>query len=288
MFRKIICCAVLGTLSSIATAVQPVTSVYLRHYVNDVLFESLANNDTLVPLTNLELDKAEFRAHGYAESDPAHGILRISSDSQYIGPGEAGRHLVQSDARAGFSDLVRYHVDGQDGGFGMLRLEFEYHYVLTTAGASKDSTALAATSVLLTLGNQPTFLINTLFKNPPANVTKNGDLYTAWVQVPLDVDLPYTFSAGGSAATGVSVYGPNPAALYDASHTLIFGGMNAMTFNGQNVDFEIYSQSGYDWKQSHILAVPENPTYLMLLAGLVVLGVCRLPRGETQSRAARA
>jgi hypothetical protein len=95
--------------------------------------------------------------------------------------------------------------------------------------------------------------------------------------VPFDLRLQLTTTSLARAIGSDSV----ADALAQATQSLDWKGIQALTIDGQAVDFDLASASGTDWRLPFgaiFPPVPEAPTWLLLLAGLALAGIKRLPR----------
>lgn len=92
---------------------------------------------------------------------------------------------------------------------------------------------------------------------------------------------PFSLTVYLSAQT--SVYGGQSSstdATVDASHTALWGGINAVLSEGTSVDYSVSSASGFNYRVP--LPVPEPGTYALMLSGLGVLGLMARRRRSAQ------
>lgn len=106
------------------------------------------------------------------------------------------------------------------------------------------------------------------------------------ISVKAQATQPYGYECGSIIfPQGLCVaYPASAAVIFDASHSLYWGGLELVNGAGQSLPFDFLPLDGFDISQSYTTPVPEPATASLLLAGLSALAWAHL-RGRHRKKA---
>jgi len=225
-------------------------------------------------------------AHASMAAFADYGKLKIETSS------DGGQVYGRSDVGTRFSDSLLINAPGQAGKTGLASIHIDYDWQLTAL--ANMGAAFSQAQAGLGFNGSSIAVIQTLYVNctpgPACATQDNGPQLSvfvpgqpnatfsisdsgAWAYLPFNFgqsfDILMTFSAHTQAE---GMLGPRAQASVDGFHSVYWGGISSILDDqGNEVNFELSSGSGTDYRYS-LAAVPEAETYVMMLAGLGLVG----------------
>ncbi|MEO8442126.1 MAG: FxDxF family PEP-CTERM protein [Betaproteobacteria bacterium] len=239
--------------------------------------ESVSNSaqgSSLFGVINQSATYSNVSQHVQTQSNGSAGFGVINLFADFSGPNSA--QFPVSVVTGGWVDSLLFNLQGHTGESGLMSFGMHVEGTLES---------LAGFNSLAGFGLRPYVDDQFLSTVPSALIFQGqgqiGFPYNETVDTIVTFNIPFTFgtafelgifaNAIARTASQGAVEAINTATV-DFSNTITWNGISAVTLNGQAVDYDLTSASGVDWRTATVTAVPEPETYVMLLAGLGLLG----------------